>query len=172
MKWQYAAVAVVAVVILVAAMNIGITPREEAPVVEGTAGRADFLVRTLDGKSLSYNDFAGKPLIVDFWATWCGPCRFAMPHLDALEARHADDGLRVVGVSVDDVEPRIVQKYVDKLGVDFQIAMASEQILTDFGPLNALPTTFFINREGEIVRRVVGYIDEETLEAYAQEILK
>ena len=126
----------------------------------------------VEGKPLPSKDFGGKPLIVDFWATWCGPCRFALPHLDAVQERHADAGLTVLGVSVDEIEPERVRKFADRLGVKFQLAMANEEILEQYGPLRALPTTFFIDRDGKVVRKVVGYIDEETLEAYTQEILE
>ena len=131
----------------------------------------DFTATTLEGKSLRLEKLKGRPVIVDFWATWCGPCRFAMPHLQVMQDRYGGkDGLVVIGVTVDDLEPERIQRYVDRLGVTFKIALANDEMLDAYGPIRALPTTFFISRDGEVVRRVVGYIDEETLEAYVKEI--
>jgi len=170
MKWQR--LALFAVPLIIAAFSI-------RPADSGSAdykGRSksvpapDFNIAALDGKSIRFEKLKGRPVIVDFWATWCAPCRFAMPHLQNMQERYEKQGLVVVGVSVDDMEPERIQRFVDRLGVKFKIAMANDEMLDAYGPLRALPTTFFINREGEVVRRVVGYIDEETLETYVREI--
>jgi peroxiredoxin len=93
-----------------------------------------------------------------------------MPHLNTLQSRYRDQGLIVLGLSVDDTDPQVVRRYADRLGVSFRIAVADEKILDLYGPIRAIPTTFFINRRGEIVRRVVGYIDQETMDGYAREL--
>lgn len=129
-----------------------------------------FTLRAVDGRTLRMSDFRGKPVILDFWATWCAPCRASMPHLNTLQSRYRDRGLVVLGLSVDDAEPQMVRRYADRLGVTFRIALADEKILDLYGPIRAIPTTFFINRRGDIVRRVVGYIDQETMDAYAREL--
>ncbi len=172
MKWQRLALFTAPLLIAAAAVQ---------PVDSIGAARArhpkaklapDFSIASLGGKTVHLEKLKGHPVIVDFWATWCAPCRYAMPHLQAMQDRYGkgQDGLVVIGVSVDDMEPEGVQKYVDRLGVKFQIAIASEEMLDAYGPLRALPTTFFINRDGEVVRRVVGYIDEETLDGYVREL--
>jgi thiol-disulfide isomerase/thioredoxin len=129
-----------------------------------------FSVRGLDGKHLRLSDYRGRPVILDFWATWCAPCRASMPHLDALQTRYREQGLIVIGLSVDDAPAKNVRHFADRLGVDFRLAMADEKVLEQYGPIRAIPTTVFINRKGEVVRRVVGYIDSETIEAYAREL--
>jgi thiol-disulfide isomerase/thioredoxin len=130
-----------------------------------------FTVKGLDGKSFKLQDYRGRAVILDFWATWCQPCRASMPHLDALQERHRERGLTVLGISVDDGGPVRVKRFVDYLGVKFRIGMADERMLDAYGPIRAIPTTFFIDRKGQVVRRVVGYIDPETLETYALEVL-
>lgn len=130
-----------------------------------------FAVRSVEGKALKLSDFKGRPVVIDFWATWCKPCRATMPHLEALQKRYETNGLVIMGLSVDEEAPAAVKKYVQELGVSFRIAMASEKMLDDYGPVRQIPTTFFINRQGEVVRRVVGYIDEDTLDGYVKEIL-
>jgi thiol-disulfide isomerase/thioredoxin len=129
-----------------------------------------FSVRSLDGRTLKLTDYRGKPVVLDFWATWCKPCRASMPHLSDMQERYAERGLVVVGLSVDDAAPEDVKRFADGLHVKFRVAMANDRMLDDYGPIRALPTTFFINRKGDVVRRVVGYIDAETMESYIREL--
>jgi thiol-disulfide isomerase/thioredoxin len=170
MKWQRLALLSLPLLIAAASIRPADSGSADRAPHAGTAPAPDFSLSTLDGKAIRFEKLKGRPVIVDFWATWCGPCRFAMPHLQKMQDRYGKDGLVVIGVSVDDLEPERVQRYVDRLGVKFRIAMANDEMLDSFGPLRALPTTFFINREGDVVRRVVGYIDEETLESYVREL--
>lgn len=130
-----------------------------------------FAVKTVDGKTLKLSDLRNKPVIVDFWATWCGPCRASMPDLNDMHARYGAKGLTVVGLSVDETGPAPVKRFASQLGVKFTIAMANDDILDAYGPIRSIPTTFFINRKGEIVRRVIGRIDSETMNNYVQEIM-
>jgi thiol-disulfide isomerase/thioredoxin len=130
-----------------------------------------FTVKSVEGKSLKLSDFKGRPVVIDFWATWCGPCRAGMAHLETVQKRYESQGLVIMGLSVDEEQPAAVKKYVQQLGVGFRIAMADERVLDLYGPVRSIPTTFFINRQGEVVRRVTGYIDEETLDTFVKEIL-
>jgi thiol-disulfide isomerase/thioredoxin len=136
------------------------------------AGQAapPFSVKGLDGRPIRSSDFRGRPVVLDFWATWCAPCRASMPHLDAIETRYRDRGLVVIGVSLDDLPAQRVQSFARRLGVDFRLGMATDRILADYGPLRSIPTTFFIDRQGRVIRRVVGYIDEETMDGYVREL--
>jgi thiol-disulfide isomerase/thioredoxin len=138
---------------------------------QGTSRLApSFTVRTLDGKTFRLQDQRGKPVVLDFWATWCSPCRASMPHLDLIQERHARDGLVVLGLSVDEAGSAKVKRFAERLGVRFRLAMAEEKLLDQYGPIRQLPTTFFINRRGEVMRRTVGYLDPETLDAYVREL--
>ncbi len=129
-----------------------------------------FSVRALDGKTVRLSDYRGRPVILDFWATWCGPCKASMPHLTTMQERYRDRGLVVIGLSVDDGDGQKVRRFADRLGIGFRLAMADDKVLDLYGPIRAIPTTFFINRKGEVVRRVVGYIDGETFENYVREL--
>ena len=142
------------------------------PIVAIARPAPSFTVKTLEGKALKSSDLRQKPVIVDFWATWCGPCRASMPHLSAMQTRYEKQGLTVIGLSVDESGPQGVKKFANQLGVTFTLAMANDDVLDAYGPIRSIPTTFFINRKGDIVRRVVGYIDGETMEDYVKEILE
>ena len=137
------------------------------------AGEAapDFTLHTVDGKSFRMSALKGRPVIIDFWATWCAPCKSSMPHLSAIQSRYRDRGLVVLGASTDDDDAKAVRRFADRLGVTFSLATADDHVLDAFGPIRGLPTTVYISRQGFIVRRVTGYIDAETMDAYAKELL-
>lgn len=129
-----------------------------------------FSFRDLDGKVFKLSDHKGKAVLVDFWATWCAPCRASLPHLSALQERYRQKGLVVVGLSLDDLEAQQVRRFAERLQLRFRIGMADENVLDAYGPIRSIPTTFFIDKKGRVVPRVVGYIDAETTDAYAQEL--
>ena len=131
-----------------------------------------FTVRTFEGKTVKLSELRGKPVVLDFWATWCRPCRAAMPHLDAVQKRFGAERLVVIGLSVDEEDvDHDVRRFARDLGVSFRLGMANEKVLDQYGPIRSLPTTFFISRQGEVVRRVKGYIDPETLDSYVLELV-
>ena len=150
-------------------LAIGLAGLSTAPVHAAIPAPA-FAIRTLDGKWVRTSELRGRPIILDFWATWCAPCKSSMPHLSAIQSRYRDRGLVVVGLSMDDVEPQAVRRFADRLGLTFRVALADDQVLDAYGPIRGLPTTIFINRRGEIVRRVVGFLDAETVEGYVREL--
>jgi len=129
-----------------------------------------FAVRDLEGRTVRLQDLKGRPVVLDFWATWCAPCRASMPELDAIQNRYADRGLVVLGLSLDEEGTAPVRRFVDRLGVKFRIALANEKMLAQYGPIRSAPTTVFINRKGMVVRRVVGYVDRETMESFILEL--
>jgi cytochrome c biogenesis protein CcmG/thiol:disulfide interchange protein DsbE len=129
-----------------------------------------FSFRDLDGKTFKLSDYRGKPVLVDFWATWCAPCRASLPHLSDLQERYRQKGLVVVGLSLDDLDAHQVRRFTERLQLRFRIGMADEKVLDAYGPIRSIPTTFFIDKKGRVVRRVVGYIDAETTDSYAQEL--
>jgi thiol-disulfide isomerase/thioredoxin len=144
-----------------------------APVRADELGPAPgFSLRGVDGHMVKLSDFKGKPVVVDFWATWCGPCRATMPHLNEMQRRYESQGLVILGLSVDDAAAGDVRRFADRIGVRFRLAMADERVLDQYGPIHAIPTTFFINRRGNLVRRVVGALDAETLDGYVQELFR
>ncbi len=128
-----------------------------------------FTVRDLEGRPLRLQDLRGRPVVLDFWATWCAPCRTSMPDLDQLQSRYAPQGLVILGLSLDEDGTQPVRRFVQGLGVKFRMALANDRVLALYGPIRSVPTTVFINRKGIVVRRVVGYLDRDTMESFVRE---
>jgi len=156
--------------LLLAAPAVAGTPA--SIIAAGGHGPApNFVVHTMDGKVVRLADLRGRPVVVDFWATWCVPCRATLPQLDTLQTRYRDQGLVVLGLAVDDDDPALVRRTAGRLGLRFHVAVADEQVLDLYGPIRFIPTTYFIDRRGAIARRVSGAIDAETVEEYVREVL-
>ncbi|HWA86827.1 MAG TPA: TlpA disulfide reductase family protein [Opitutus sp.] len=132
----------------------------------------DWRLKDVNGNVVSAAQFKGKVVVVDFWATWCGPCRMEIPGYVKLQKKYAKDGLVIVGMSVDQQGPGVVKEFIAQHGVDYQIVMADDAVEEAFGgdqPIEAIPTTFIIDRDGKIRDRKMGA--EETAE-YEKTILQ
>jgi thiol-disulfide isomerase/thioredoxin len=125
----------------------------------------------LDGQPVSSADFAGKVVFIDFWATWCPPCRQMIPGLVELHEAYADQGLVIVGVSLDRQGPEVVRAFNEEFGVDYTSLMGDEAIVSAFGGIEGIPTSFLIDREGRIVEKHVGYVSKRNLQAEIEPLL-
>jgi len=114
----------------------------------------DFKLTSLDGKPLTIAALQGKVIILNFWATWCGPCRAEIPDLIALQDRYKGR-LQIIGLNVDDEEADI-QQYVQEMGINYPVAMTSNDVRIQFGGIPALPTSFVLDTEGRVVQKHVG----------------
>ncbi len=122
-----------------------------------------FTLKDLGGRDVSLHEFGGKVVLLDFWATWCPPCRKSIPELVSLQDRYEDQGLVVIGVSLDDpakTSDRLLQGFVEKNRMNYPILRGGERVVRDyFGDERlGIPTMFIINRDGEIVDRHVGFV--------------
>lgn len=114
-----------------------------------------FLVRDLSGNVVSTAALKGKVVLLNFWATWCGPCREEIPEMIKLQAQYKDT-LEVIGASEDEAPPAQVAKFVQKAGINYPVIMSSPQLEGEYGGVAALPTTFVINTDGRVVQKNVG----------------
>jgi thiol-disulfide isomerase/thioredoxin len=112
-------------------------------------------VTALNGHDLDLSAFHGKVVLLNFWATWCGPCRMEIPELVELQRKYPEQ-VQVIGMSIDEIEPAEVQQFARQLGVNYPVAMASEAIQQRFGRITSVPTTFVIDPQGEIVQKHRG----------------
>ncbi len=130
----------------------------------------DFKLTSLDGKPLTLAAFQGKVVFLNFWATWCGPCRAEVPDFVALQEKYKDH-LQIIGLDVDDDDTAEIQKYVKETGIDYPVAMTPDDLRVQYGGIPALPTSFILDTEGRVVQKHVGYTDPELYETEIRALL-
>ena len=131
----------------------------------------DWELTGLDGKTVKFSDFRGKIVILDFWATWCMPCRLEIPHFVELQKQYGDRGLAIIGVSLDEQGPEVVKKFVKQFQMTYPVVIGNEKIVAAYGDVEGIPTTFVIGRDGRIVREYIGYTEKEVLEREIKSLL-
>ncbi|MFP5501938.1 MAG: TlpA disulfide reductase family protein [Candidatus Sericytochromatia bacterium] len=137
-----------------------------------TLGKAaDFNLTSIEGKKFSLADFKGKVVILDFWATWCPPCREEIPDFIALQKQYRSQGLEIVGVSVDREGPSVVKKFGEEYGINYTSLMADDKVTAAYGGIRGLPTTFVIDRQGNIIKKYVGAQPKATFEKDVKALL-
>lgn len=170
------------VILIVIAMVIsimlvfGIERAHRAPVTT-TAGKLqgqpapDFTLNTLDGKKMTLSDFRGKAVLLNFWATWCEPCKVEMPWFVDLQKKYASQGLQVVGVAMDDSSPADIESFAQKMGVNYPVLIGKEEVGAQYGGIEYLPSTFYIGRDGKILDHVFGLVSKSEIETDIQKAL-
>lgn len=135
-----------------------------------TAGQADaaprigqpapgFTVTSTSGQSLSFESYKGHVLIVDFFATWCQPCRLSIPHLVEMNRKYGKQGLQIVGLSVDEGSERSVRSFADEFRISYPLAVVGGSTTTDYG-VRSVPVMYLIDRNGKIAEVYRGYSSE------------
>ena len=134
-----------------------------------------FTLTTLDGQTITRDGLKGKVVLLDFWATWCPPCRAAIPHLIKLYDKYKDEGLVVVGVSLDKGDRKEVVDFVKRNRIPYPVSVAPDNpIIKDMGNISSLPTLIMLDRKAEISFKVIGFNQEigEKLENRLEKLLK
>lgn len=116
----------------------------------------DFTLESLDGRNLRLSDLRGKAVLLNFWATWCAPCKIEMPWFVELQRQYASQGLQIVGVAMDDSGKDDIAKFAKDMGVNYPVLLGKEAVGDAYGGVPALPESFFIGRDGKIVDRIIG----------------
>jgi thiol-disulfide isomerase/thioredoxin len=136
----------------------------------GREAAPSFTLSDPEGKEISLSDFKGKPVVLNFWATWCPPCIAEMPALNTISDSYKDSGVIVIGInSGESVET--VKSFVGKFGISFPVLLDGDQKINDKYKIFGLPTTFFIDKNGVIVDQIVGGAEEEIFNSKIKMIL-
>jgi peroxiredoxin len=130
----------------------------------------DFSLTDLTGHKLRLSDYRGKVVVLDFWATWCDPCKEEIPHFIELQNNYASQGLQVLGISMDDDEPP-VREFQQQFKMNYPVALGSSELADQYGGILGLPITFVIDRSGRIAARHIGATDASVIEAEIRRLL-
>src|SRR3974377_2046374 len=131
----------------------------------------EFELASLDGKGVRLSDFRGKAVLLNFWATWCSPCKVEMPWFVDLQKKYGNDGLVVVGIAMDDSEASKIAEFASEMGVNYPVLLGTDNIAEDYGNVEFLPTSCYIDREGKIVGKGTGLLGREEIEQDVQKAL-
>ncbi len=131
----------------------------------------DFSLESLDGKTTRLSDFRGKAVLLNFWATWCGPCKIEMPWFVDFQKQYGSQGLQIVGVAMDDASKEDIGKFARDMGVNYPILIGKEAVGDQYGGIPGLPETFLIARDGKIVDKIIGLRGKAEIEDAIKEAL-
>jgi len=132
----------------------GATASANAQLQAGPA--PDFTLQSLDGQTMRLSDFRGKAVLLNFWATWCAPCKIEMPWFVELQKQYAAQGLQIIGVAMDDASTKDIADFAKEMGVNYPVLLGKEAVGDAYGGVQFLPENFYIDRNGKIVSRAFG----------------
>jgi cytochrome c biogenesis protein CcmG/thiol:disulfide interchange protein DsbE len=132
----------------------------------------EFELKDGDGKVVRLSDYKGKVVLLNFWATWCGPCKIEMPWFIEFERKYKDKGFAVVGVAMDEEGWQAVKPFLADMAVNYRVLLGSDQTAELYGGVSALPTTFLIDQEGKVASTHVGLAPRDAFENGIKELLE
>jgi thiol-disulfide isomerase/thioredoxin len=151
-------IAILVAAMLFAGMRITRYHRANGPVKGQLMGNVapDFELPTLDGKNLKLSDLRGKAVLLNFWATYCGPCKVEMPWFVELQKEYGPQGFQIIGVAMDDASTEDINKFAKEMGVNYPVLIGKDSVADSYGGVSVLPTTFFLDRDGKLIAREFG----------------
>ncbi|MCF8261898.1 MAG: TlpA family protein disulfide reductase [Melioribacteraceae bacterium] len=135
-----------------------------------TSMAPEFTLKTTDGGNLSLSDYRGKVVIIDFWATWCAPCRKGIPDLVDLKQKYGDD-LEIIGISLDQETISQVVPFMQKNNINYPVVYGNYQVTQQYGGVRSIPTSFVVDQEGKIVDSHVGLVSKNVYENLIDKLL-
>jgi peroxiredoxin len=131
----------------------------------------NFDLATLDGRRVKLSDYRGKAVLLNFWATWCSPCKVEMPWFVDLQKKYGNDGLVILGIAMDDSESAKIAQFAHEMGVNYPVLLGTDKVSEDYGSVEFLPTSFYIDRDGKIVGKGTGLLGRGEIEANVRKAL-
>jgi peroxiredoxin len=131
----------------------------------------DFSLPTPAGQTMKLSDFHGKAVLLNFWATWCEPCKVEMPWFVELQKKYGPQGLQVLGVAMDDAEPKDIAAFAQKMGVNYPVLIGKEEVGAEYGGIEYLPSTYYISRDGKVLEHAFGLVSRSEIEANIEKAL-
>jgi thiol-disulfide isomerase/thioredoxin len=132
----------------------------------------NFSLKTADGTTIELAKLKGKIVVVNFWATWCPPCRAEIPDFIKIQEQYKNKGLMIVGISLDQKGWPAVKPFAEKTKFNYPIVLGNEDVVKAYGGIEAIPTSFFIDKKGFIVDKQVGMLSKEDFEQKLKSLLK
>ncbi len=145
------------------------TSRAPSSLVHSLA--PDFTLQDLEGKPLDLASYRGQVVLLDFWATWCTPCRGEIPHFVEFQDKYRGAGLQVIGISMDD-SPKTVREFYQQLKMNYPVAFGTADMAETYGGVLGLPITFLIGRDGRVAAKYVGEVQMSTLQQRIESLLQ
>lgn len=165
-------IALIALTVL-AAVSIGCGQSGKTAVKTATnANSLSFAVNDVNDRAIDMRQHLGKVVIVDFWDTWCPPCKKEIPHFIELYSQYKGQGLEIVGVAFGRNGKEAVRQFTQQSGMNYTSALFNEEAQKIFGAPQSIPTTYIIDKKGNIVEKVVGYRDKSYFEEKVKALLK
>jgi thiol-disulfide isomerase/thioredoxin len=190
-RWAIAVVGVVALAALTISTQMPWLTQEHAEMVEqevistsnttepvltcpadAKPANLDFTLKDVAGRDVTLADYKGKVILIDFWATWCGPCKVEIPHFVEFQEKYGPKGLQIVGISVDDTAEKL-EPYVKEMGMNYPVlqGLGREEVQDAYGPILGIPVSVVISREGKVCATHTGLTGKDVFEKEIEALL-
>jgi cytochrome c biogenesis protein CcmG/thiol:disulfide interchange protein DsbE len=168
-KWIVWSVALIATVSIFYVMSSPSKPQQYSPSSNTNVAAPQFTLTDITGHPISLSNYRGKVVILDFWASWCPPCRREIPDFISLQKQYASQGLQIIGIGLD--QPNNVVAFVQQYGINYPVAVGDDAISNLYGGVSGIPTTFIIDKEGNISNRFEGFTERIVFEQEIKKLL-
>jgi len=165
---------IVAIVILVVFWQVshrGSAPKAAVKTATLNAPAPDFSLQDIDGRPLDLATYRGHVVLLDFWATWCTPCRAEIPHFVEYQSKYGAQGLQVIGISMDD-DAKPVQEFYREFKMNYPVALGTAKLADAYGGVLGLPITFLIGRDGQVAAKYIGEADMRAMDDRINSLLQ
>lgn len=172
LKWITLAGALLATLSLTTACRPAAVQTPHPKAAEARKAAPNFELKDTDGRTVALSDFRGKVVLLNFWATWCGPCKVEIPWFVEFEQRYKGDGFAVLGVAMDEEGWSVVKPFLSETKVNYRVMIGNDSVSQQYGGVDSLPTTFILDQNGGIASTHVGLVSKSDYENEIKELLQ